>query len=114
MRYTSRLLALLHGSAKKTITRARISYDLWVVHLWDWGYDDAVAAHRHLAHNYDFRPFWIALGHLFAGDWWKRMWIVQEFVLAKNIHFVCGQRGVRWVTLSRATTLLFSDPMKKL
>ncbi|XPS72106.1 hypothetical protein M3J07_004264 [Ascochyta lentis] len=33
---------------------------------------------------------WTALCDLYKRDYWKRLWIVQEFVLAKKVTLVCG------------------------
>ncbi|KAF3048289.1 hypothetical protein E8E12_011631 [Didymella heteroderae] len=33
---------------------------------------------------------WLALGVLFKRVYWSRLWIVQEFVLAKKVTLVCG------------------------
>jgi hypothetical protein len=35
---------------------------------------------------------WIAVQKLFERAWWTRTWAVQEFVLGKEVDFVCGQK----------------------
>ena len=35
-------------------------------------------------------PRWHALLKLFGRPWWTRVWIVQEFAVARNVLFICG------------------------
>jgi hypothetical protein len=35
---------------------------------------------------------WTAFRNLFERGWWTRTWAVQEFILGKEVDFVCGQR----------------------
>jgi hypothetical protein len=37
-------------------------------------------------------PEWTAFRNLFERGWWTRTWAVQEFILGKEVDFVCGQR----------------------
>jgi len=34
-------------------------------------------------------------------SWWKRIWIIQEAVYARDVAIVCGRRSVRWELLER-------------
>jgi hypothetical protein len=46
-------------------------------------------------------------------EYWSRMWIVQEFVLAKHIILFCGSRQIPWEVIEpqiRHTSLQFEDP----
>lgn len=40
-----------------------------------------------------------ALVSLLARPYWRRMWVVQEFALPKNLLLLCGRRGVWWEKL---------------
>lgn len=40
----------------------------------------------------DFEP----LGRLMKLPWWRRVWVIQEVVLAKEIWLVCGKRALDW------------------
>ena len=44
---------------------------------------------------------WVALEHLCRRAYWKRAWIVQEIVLARQIEVYCGENSVPWTTLQR-------------
>jgi hypothetical protein len=35
---------------------------------------------------------WTAFRNLFEREWWTRTWAVQEFILGKEVDFVCSQR----------------------
>lgn len=36
------------------------------------------------------------LKEIFDRPWWSRVWVQQEFALAKSAYFVCGPRSVHW------------------
>ncbi|KAK3304996.1 heterokaryon incompatibility protein-domain-containing protein [Chaetomium strumarium] len=76
----SSVIAWVSEEDEYTVPALRFIYGL--SSQWDEKGDVALDAVRHLAHNYDFKPFWVALGHFFARPWWERIWIVQEFGLA--------------------------------
>jgi hypothetical protein len=40
--------------------------------------------------------FWSAFAKLCDRDYWKRTWIVQEFLLAHNIQILCGSNSIPW------------------
>ena len=103
----SSVIAWLGEEDEYTVPALRLIYGL--SSQWDEERDVAFDACRHLAHNYDLKSFWVALGHLFARPWWERIWIVQEFVLGQDIVFVCGRWGIWWEQMSKATTILLSD-----
>ncbi|KAH8598629.1 heterokaryon incompatibility protein-domain-containing protein [Bisporella sp. PMI_857] len=50
---------------------------------------------------------WHALGHFYTRDWFRRLWVVQEALLAKNITVVCGSRHIDWDTLAKLTQNIF-------
>lgn len=49
---------------------------------------------------------WHALGHFYTRDWFRRLWVVQEALLAKNIIVLCGSRQVPWETFANLTAML--------
>ena len=40
-------------------------------------------------------PIWEAIGRFWDRAWFKRLWVMQEVILAPRISFVCGDRTVR-------------------
>lgn len=40
--------------------------------------------------------FWTSFAKLCDRDYWKRTWIVQEFLLAKNVQILCGSKSISW------------------
>jgi len=65
---------------------------------------------RHIATNPTFTPFWIALGHFFAeNDWWERMWILQEIVLARRAIMAVGPFGTTWTRFVQASNIFHQD-----
>ena len=52
----------------------------------------------------DFLP---PVMNLFARDWWRRKWIIQELVRAKSAVLVCGEQHLEWASIRRNLT----DPM---
>jgi len=65
---------------------------------------------RHIATNPTFTPFWIALGHFFAeNDWWERMWILQEIVLAHRAIMAVGPFGTTWTRFVQASNIFHQD-----
>ncbi|KAH6658526.1 heterokaryon incompatibility protein-domain-containing protein [Truncatella angustata] len=40
-------------------------------------------------------PLWVSWQRLFASSYFRRIWILQEFALGKNLHFWFGSRGER-------------------
>lgn len=49
---------------------------------------------RELPPPHDAR--WRSVGNLFARPWFSRIWIIQEFVLAREAVLLCGTRPYRW------------------
>jgi hypothetical protein len=54
-------------------------------------------------------PDWEGLRALMARNWWKRAWIVQEFALAQNVIFICGDRRLSADDLEAADHLIFME-----
>lgn len=40
--------------------------------------------------------FWACFAKLCDRDYWKRTWIVQEFLLAQDIQILCGSKAIPW------------------
>lgn len=40
--------------------------------------------------------------HIFRAPWWKRMWVIQEVAVAKEIVMLCGRHAFSWKLLERA------------
>ena len=57
-----------------------------------------------------FDPFdyetWKSVGDLLSQPWFERLWIWQEVRLAREAHLFCGNEGVPWESLRRATLYL--------
>jgi Heterokaryon incompatibility protein (HET) len=45
---------------------------------------------------------WAAIDALFSRPWFRRAWVIQEFVAARSVRFICGERSVDWNDLLRA------------
>ncbi|KAH8675247.1 hypothetical protein BX600DRAFT_452247 [Xylariales sp. PMI_506] len=48
-------------------------------------------------------PRWASISKFFSRSWFSRLWIVQEFVLAKNPILICGKRHINWENLYAGT-----------
>lgn len=47
-------------------------------------------------------PLWYTLLEFWRRPWFRRTWVVQEFIMAKDVLIVCGDRSVKWKDLSSA------------
>lgn len=47
-----------------------------------------------------------AFVQLLQRPWWKRVWVLQEFVLAKEVMFFCGSRSIEWKYLQTNLNVL--------
>ena len=47
-----------------------------------------------------------AIIKLFAREYWKRCWIVQEIALAKHVMFHCGSDCISWEDMKKVRALL--------
>lgn len=45
---------------------------------------------------------WIALENLLKRPWWERVWVYQEFVVARIVYFVCGSESIHFQRLNSA------------
>ncbi|KAK3385636.1 heterokaryon incompatibility protein-domain-containing protein [Podospora didyma] len=68
-----------------------------------WAENDAAAKRLGLLKTADLSEAqWTALGRLFTTalrPWWKRIWVVQEVALAREVVICCGAGAVLWDTL---------------
>lgn len=55
--------------------------------------------HQHLTLSEAQQPEWVALRKFFSKPWFTRTWTFQEFVLAKDLIFVCGDLYIVWKRL---------------
>ncbi|KAB5570607.1 hypothetical protein GE09DRAFT_1218033 [Coniochaeta sp. 2T2.1] len=54
-------------------------------------------------------PSWKALVTLHRRPWFRRVWVVQEYVVAKDVTFHCGRWSIRSCVLHDAMEKLFDD-----
>jgi hypothetical protein len=59
---------------------------------------------RHLSQAPD--GFGLALHALLQRTWWKRIWVVQEFAVAKDVVFLCGNTTVGWEFFAGALDMI--------
>ncbi|KAI1375240.1 heterokaryon incompatibility protein-domain-containing protein [Hypoxylon crocopeplum] len=52
-----------------------------------------------------------ALAHLFDRPYWRRLWVVQEFLLAKDLWILCGSRGTWWLDFYACVQILKKRPV---
>lgn len=55
-------------------------------------------------------PIWLKTVEFFRNDWFRRVWIIQEVVIARNIKLVCGKYTLDWEDLYSATQKIDQDP----
>ncbi|KAF2009017.1 hypothetical protein BU24DRAFT_428977 [Aaosphaeria arxii CBS 175.79] len=46
-------------------------------------------------------PLWASVFKIFDLGYWKRVWIQQEIIMAKNLVFLLGYRSISWESISR-------------
>jgi hypothetical protein len=51
---------------------------------------------------------WISFSHFLARPWFRRMWVVQEYALARNVQILLGEHLKSSDILSRSVTRLFA------
>jgi hypothetical protein len=49
-----------------------------------------------------FAEAWKAFDDFFKREYWKRVWIIQELAVNKDIHLYCGNRSLTWTDLESA------------
>ncbi|OJJ46186.1 hypothetical protein ASPZODRAFT_2071477 [Penicilliopsis zonata CBS 506.65] len=52
-------------------------------------------------------PIWDAIIKILERTWFRRVWIIQELVLAREVTLVCGDRKIPWETFYAAIELCF-------
>jgi hypothetical protein len=50
-----------------------------------------------------------AVMDLFSRPWWSRMWVVQEFILAKDCTIMCGEHRLAWSEFHRFISWEYSE-----
>ena len=45
-------------------------------------------------------PFWQGISEIFARNWYRRLWVVQEVALASHVVVFCGSKSIEWHELS--------------
>jgi hypothetical protein len=50
----------------------------------------------------DSRTFWTSFKRLCQREYWKRVWIVQEVILARKLEILFGDKRMPWATLESA------------
>jgi hypothetical protein len=67
--------------------------------------DDIDAVER-MVRDPSLESFWKGLWKLTQRQWWCRAWIIQEYAVATEVHFVCGSCTLPGDDLSKAVNLL--------
>ncbi|KZL79375.1 ankyrin and het domain protein [Colletotrichum incanum] len=49
---------------------------------------------------------WMAVSRFWNRSWFRRVWVVQEFILARDVLMICGDKTVSWSQLWPATVAL--------
>ncbi|ERF72634.1 hypothetical protein EPUS_05688 [Endocarpon pusillum Z07020] len=76
----------------------------WAKYALDNRPDTLVQLYKHTEFEpyvFDYRA-WDAAKELFERDWWFRVWVYQEFVLAQEATFVYGPDRISWLALRHA------------
>lgn len=57
-------------------------------------------------------PIWPKVANFFRNDWFRRVWIIQEVVIARRLRLVCGRyaKGCHWDDLYHAIQMIDDDP----
>ena len=56
----------------------------------------------HINHYADPSVLWSAMEAVLGREYWRRLWIIQETLLAERIVFYCGRKHLTWDQLSAA------------
>lgn len=54
-----------------------------------------------LVRHYKYERQWKAIGNLWNEEYWKRVWIIQEVVVAREVLVYYGDRAIEWGKFSR-------------
>jgi hypothetical protein len=55
-------------------------------------------------------PSWVALWEIFMLPWFRRVWIIQEIVVAVNFHFLCGEEMITGEDFFTAIEVIATNP----
>lgn len=78
---------------------SRAAMDLIIERNWPEGGDDALKRKKLLENNENNLK---GLSEIFQRSWWKRIWIVQEVVAARELVIMCGTDILPWAFVRRA------------
>jgi hypothetical protein len=68
----------------------------------DQAYTEAMKERSSTAPPGRFAEAWTAFDDLFAQEYWKRVWIIQEIAASRDILVCCGQESITWPDLETA------------
>jgi hypothetical protein len=54
-----------------------------------------------------------AVQYLEGRPYWKRIWVIQEIVVATNLDLMCGDQSISWPIFAAFWSLIFDDHFKK-
>jgi hypothetical protein len=54
-----------------------------------------------LIRHYKYERQWKAIGNLWNEEYWKRVWVIQEVVVAREVLVYYGDRAIEWGKFSR-------------
>jgi hypothetical protein len=54
-------------------------------------------------------PVWWSIQNLFEREWFSRVWVIQEVVLATELKLICGNYEIDWEDLIKAVELSLDD-----
>ncbi|KAK2595337.1 hypothetical protein QQS21_006937 [Conoideocrella luteorostrata] len=66
------------------------------------GYIEAMKERESSAPQGRFAEAWTAFDDLFALEYWKRLWIIQEIAASTDVIVCCGQKSISWPDLETA------------
>ncbi|KAF2852960.1 hypothetical protein T440DRAFT_466522 [Plenodomus tracheiphilus IPT5] len=54
-------------------------------------------------------PVWWSIQNLFEREWFSRVWVIQEVVLAKELKLICGNYEMDWEDVIKAVEICLDD-----
>jgi hypothetical protein len=114
-----RLMGCIYGQAKRVIAylgeralRSEVLFPNFQVILKNYSilndHPDRLEALESVGLPIRNHEFWHAAGHFLRRPWFRRYWVIQEFVLGRQVQVVCGNWKLSWDTLwDVISTLIF-------
>ncbi|KAI1459366.1 heterokaryon incompatibility protein-domain-containing protein [Annulohypoxylon moriforme] len=62
-----------------------------------------------VARDPKFFEHWAALNNFVSRTWWKRAWVIQEYVLSSRVVFACGDDELAGEDMNAAAQLLYDE-----